>query len=122
MASIGVQLPLTLDSGDGFTMLKDLKTTIRQNLKMLILTNPGERVMDPNFGVGMKRYLFENYHEDVTTQIETRINEQIDIYMPSVKIRGILFDASNIDSNSLGVTIKYELPQIGVKDLLQFTI
>ena len=89
---------------------------------MLILTNPGERVMDPNFGVGMKRYLFENYHEDVTTQIETRINEQIDIYMPSVKIRGILFDASNIDSNSLGVTIKYELPQIGVKDLLQFTI
>ena len=94
MASIGVALPLTLDSGDGFTMLKDLKKAIRQNLKMLILTNPGERVMNPNFGVGMKRFLFENYHEDVTSQIETKIKQQVDIYMPSVRIRGIGFDTT----------------------------
>ena len=116
MASIGVSLPLTLDSGDGFTMLKDFKRTIKQNLKMLILTNPGERIMEPNFGVGMKRYLFENYHEDVTSQIETKIKQQVDIYMPSIKIR------ANIDSNNLGVIIKYEVPQIAVRDLLQFTI
>ena len=122
MASIGVALPLARDSGDGFVMLKDLKRTIRQNLKMLILTNPGERVMDPNFGIGMKRFLFENYGEDVTAQIETRVQQQVDIYMPMIKVRGIAFDTSRIDSNNLGVTIKYELPQIGVKDLLQFTI
>ena len=122
MASIGVALPLTHDDGDGFTMLKDFKRAIRQNLKMLILTSPGERVMNPNFGVGMKTFLFENYHEGVTSQIETKIKQQVDIYMPSIRIRGISFDTSNMDSNSLGVTIKYELPQIGVKDLLQFTI
>ncbi len=122
MASLGVALPLTLDSGDGFTMLKDFKNTIRQNLKMLILTNPGERIMEPNFGVGMRTYLFENYHEDVTARIETKIKQQVDIYMPSISIRGVQFDTSNIDSNKLGVTIKYEVPQIAVRDLLQFTI
>lgn len=122
MSSLGVALPLTLDSGDGFTMLKDFKNTIRQNLKMLILTNPGERIMEPNFGVGMRRYLFENYGEDVTSRIETKIKEQVILYMPSISIRSVQFDTSNIDSNNLGVTIKYEVPQIAVRDLLQFTI
>tara|TARA_A100001391_G_scaffold201718_2_gene189426 strand:+ start:361 stop:729 length:369 start_codon:yes stop_codon:yes gene_type:complete len=122
MSSLGVALPLTLDSGDGFTMLKDFKDTIRQNLKMLILTNPGERIMEPNFGVGMRRYLFENYGEDVTSRIETKIKEQVILYMPSISIRSVQFDTSNIDSNNLGVTIKYEVPQIAVRDLLQFTI
>ena len=42
MASIGVKLPLTTDSMDGFTMTKTLKDAIKQNFKMLILTNPGE--------------------------------------------------------------------------------
>ena len=122
MSSLGVALPLTLDSGDGFTMLKDFKNAIRQNLKMLILTNPGERIMEPNFGVGMRRYLFENYGEDVTSRIETKIKEQVILYMPSISIRSVQFDTSNIDSNNLGVTIKYEVPQIAVRDLLQFTI
>ena len=51
MSSIGVALPLRLDFSDGFVMIKDIKRMFRQNLKMLILTNPGERVMDPLFGV-----------------------------------------------------------------------
>ena len=89
---------------------------------MLILTNPGERIMEPNFGVGMRRYLFENYGEDVTSRIETKIKEQVILYMPSISIRSVQFDTSNIDSNNLGVTIKYEVPQIAVRDLLQFTI
>ena len=60
MASYGVMLPLELDDGDGFVMLKKIKNLIRQNLKMILLTDPGERVMEPSFGVGMKRFLFQN--------------------------------------------------------------
>ena len=65
MASYGVALPLPYDSGDGFTMLKHIKRVAKQNFKMLILTVPGERVMEPKFGVGLKRYLFENFSETV---------------------------------------------------------
>ena len=34
---------------------------IKQNLKMLILTNPGERVMDPEFGVGIKQFYLRTF-------------------------------------------------------------
>ena len=65
MASLAPKLPLTLDSGDGYTSIKILKTMIKQNFKMLILTNPGERVMNPDFGVGIRQFLFENFQSDV---------------------------------------------------------
>lgn len=122
MASIGVALPLALDDNDGFVMLKSFKKTIKQNFKMLLLTNPGERVMDPNFGVGMKTYLFENHHDNLGAEIETKIRKQVDTYMPAIDILNIAFDASSIDSNKLGVAITYAIPDIGVKDLLRFTI
>ena len=65
MAKLGVRLPITRNDINGYTMIGDFSTLIKQNLKMLILTDPGERVMIPEFGVGIKSYLFENFSEVV---------------------------------------------------------
>jgi hypothetical protein len=122
MSSLSVKLPLTLDSGTGFTMNKDIVRMIKQNFKMLLLTVPGERVMEPNFGVGIKAYLFSNYQEGIEGQISSRINEQVNTYMPMIKIRDIQFFTSNIDTNTLSMRIIYRIPSIGVQDLIDFTI
>ncbi len=122
MASIGPKLPLTLDSGDGFTSIKKLKTMIKQNLKMLILTNPGERVMDAEFGVGIKQFLFENFQSDVYTRIDQKIREQINLYLPVVSIIKIEFGRTNQDQNILGIRLEYAIPDISTRDLLEFTI
>ena len=76
MASLSIKTPIVYDSTDGFAMNKTLPELVRQNLKMLILTNPGERVMDPNFGVGINRYLFSNFSENYQARIRSKINEQ----------------------------------------------
>tara|TARA_R110002020_G_scaffold133219_9_gene297250 strand:- start:476 stop:844 length:369 start_codon:yes stop_codon:yes gene_type:complete len=122
MASLAVKLPITPDSGDGFTMIKSLKALMRQNLKMLLLTMPGERVMEPEFGAGLKRFLFQNYGEISYGEIEFAIRDQTQKYLPHIKINNVSFDGSNIDTNTLGITINYSIPNIGVRDLLKFTI
>jgi phage baseplate assembly protein W len=122
MASLAPKLPLTLDSGDGYTSIKLLSSLIKQNFKMLILTNPGERVMDPEFGVGIRQFLFENFKESTYTSIDTRIREQVSIYLPVISINEIEFGTSNIDDNSLGIRIDYSIPDIASRDLLEFTI
>jgi hypothetical protein len=122
MASLAVKLPLRKDSINGFTMINDFKTLVRQNFKMLLLTNPGERVMEPTFGVGMSKYLFTNFNQATFNTIELRIREQVAIYMPVIQILEIAFDSSAIDSNMLQATIKYAIPTLNVKDLLEFTI
>lgn len=122
MAGIAPKLPITYNSGDGFTLIKNFPQMAKQNFKMLILTIPGERVMEPNFGVGITRYLFEHFHEGVFMDIDTRIREQTKTYMPFIEIIEISFDSSDPDRNTLGISIRYAIPQIGMTDLLQFTI
>ena len=122
MASIGVRLPINYDSTDGFGMLKTVTQAIKQNFKMLILTNPGERVMNPEFGVGIKQFLFENFQSDVYTRIDEKIREQVNFYLPVVSIVKIEFGRLNQDQNILALRIEYAIPDISTRDLLEFTI
>ena len=122
MAGLAPKLPLTQDSRDGYTLLKTTKTMVSQNLKMLILTAPGERVMDPDYGVGIKTYLFNSFNDSTYASIDLKIREQVEIYMPLIKIRRIAINGAHQDMNRLSISIKYSIPRIGTTDLLQFTI
>jgi phage baseplate assembly protein W len=121
MSSIGIKLPIRYDSGDGFAMIITIREMVKQNLKMLLLTIPGERVMEPLFGVGVKTYLFKNYNEGITGQIEAKLREQVQIYLPVVTINNIQFESSP-DTNSLRMILTYQIPDIGINDLLEITI
>jgi hypothetical protein len=121
MSSIGIKLPLTYNSSDGFTMIKTIRQMIKQNFKMLILTIPGERVMEPQFGVGVKQYLFANYSEGTPSIIEEKIRKQASMYLPAATIDSINFQ-SFADTNSLKIIIKYSIPVVGISDLLEITI
>ncbi len=122
MSSISVKLPLRQSSIDGYMMNKSILSVIKQNLKMLVLTIPGERVMEPNYGVGLKTYLFENFTNTTASRISSKIREQVRIYMPAVKISNITVDTSSQDTNTLAVILKYSVAGITTNDLLQITI
>ena len=48
-AAIGPKLPLTLDKKNGFLMIDNYVDEIKQNVKTLFLTCPGEKIRDPFF-------------------------------------------------------------------------
>ena len=121
MASIGVKLPINKSSTDGFGMLKSISSMIKQNFKMLILTMPGERIMEPNFGVGLAQFLFEPFSAGTQTKIENRLYKQVSIYLPMVVVTRINF-ASNPDGGLLALEVFYTVPKIGTRDLLRITI
>lgn len=122
MPSLSVNLPLARDSADGFKMIKGFKALIKQNFKMLLLTVKGERVMEPDFGVGLKRFLFENFDQSTFAKMERAILDQTAIYMPVINIQEIVFDELPSTENGLLIKIAYSIPNLGTKDLLEFTI
>lgn len=122
MSSLAIELPLIRDDGDGYKTIKSFRKLIKQNLKMLILTNKGERVMIPEYGVGINEFLFENYSQSTFARIESEILDQVVRYMPIVSINELIFLPSQSNPNGLIVKIEYSIPDIGVRDLLQFTI
>jgi hypothetical protein len=118
MSGISVKAPLQKSSEDGFGLTKDLKENIKQNLKMLILTSPGERVMTPNFGVGIKKYLFEMSNDQVFAAIDTNIREQVSTYLPYIRIDRIQFDTLDTDLNKIIIKVTYSVPRIALSDVL----
>ena len=85
---------------------------------MLILTSPGERVMTPNFGVGIKKYLFEMSNDQVFSAIDSNIREQVSIYLPYIRIDRIQFDTRETDLNKITLKVTYSVPRIALSDVL----
>ena len=121
MSSFGVKVPIMFDSGDGFTMLKTFQETIKQNFKMLLLTLPGERVMDPNYGVGLKTFLFENFSSVTQDEVMGRIKRQAKIYLPVITVKDVQVTRP-AGSPTMNIKITYSIPDLGFQDLLEFTI
>lgn len=117
-------LPLVTDPNDGIALTKTYAAVANQNLKMLVLTIPGERVMEPEFGVGLKKYLFENAGVELDATIRQKILEQVNKYLPYIEILSIDFNDSSagptdIDRNILSVGIRYFVKPLDLEDVLE---
>jgi len=120
---ISVKLPLRVGAEDGpYALTKDLISTTKQNFKNLVLTNPGEKIMDINFGVGISGLLFENYTSDIRDRMRARIVEQAAAYMPFIKIRSINFNDTEIDSNKISLAINYYISPLNFEDVLSLNL
>jgi len=117
------KLPLQHSDEDGQKLTKTAREAIKQNLKMVILTAPGERVMDPAFGVGLRRYLFRPLIPSTFETIATSIRSQITKYMPFVNFRGINIETADQDqslgNNGIRITVSYAIPALGQGDTLE---
>ena len=122
MSTISPKLPLNIDEQDGYVMNKTILEAIKQNVKMLLLTVPGERVMDLDFGVGLKTFLFEFNGAGTCSAIRARINQQIQKYMPFIEIENILFSNVEENDNAIRIVIEYSTQNARSKDSLILNI
>ena len=119
MYGISPKLPLIVDDLDGhYGLTKTIREATKQNFKNLILTSPGERVMDLNFGVGLREFLFENFTIEVAENIKYNIFNQAKIYMPFVEINFIDVQQGQDKLSTLFVKIDYSIPSLGANDTL----
>jgi phage baseplate assembly protein W len=129
MPNYAPKLPLDYNQAYGpYTSNTQINDVIKQNLKMLVLTNPGERIMIPNFGVGISKYIFENKTPSTYASIEGNIRSQVSIYMPFVNIQKVLLSdlisnlANDYYENALQISIYYTVPTAGISDILSITM
>ena len=111
------KLPLTKDPQDGYKLNKSYIDMIKQNIKMLILTAPGERIMEPEFGVGLRNYLFRNNVPELQGEIRGKIVEQVNRYMPFIEIEQIKFTSAETEStseNGLYMLMSYRIVPLDV--------
>jgi len=131
MAGLTPRLPIALDPDNGFLLIQTYRNLAIQNLTNVLLTSPGERVMDPEFGVGLRKYLFQPNSETTYMDIESRIQNQVRKYLSFIEILRIRFSSpeapadsiankpsSALDGNFLGIQISFKIIPLGIKETL----
>ena len=83
---IGLKLPFNRDKSGLFGRTQTTLEQAGSNIKNLLLTAKGERVMQPNFGSRLRELLFEQYTEDLTERIKQEIQEAMSIWLPYIDI------------------------------------
>lgn len=113
MAIHGPRWPLKRGNKDTYEVYESLKDQIGFYIKNLLLTAPGENISAPRYGVGLRRFLFENNTQEMRNNIRLRIINQMTDYLSWVKVKEIEVSATpeEIDSNTLKVKISYSVPK-----------
>jgi phage baseplate assembly protein W len=82
---------------------------VRESLRLILLTEPGERLMREEFGCGLRRYLFEPNTLATRQLINERIQRTINRWEPRVRLDKVTVDTNADDERMIDVTITYRL-------------
>ena len=121
--AIGLSLPIQISNvafKQNYTEIEQLKT----NIKNLLLTKRGERLMNPLFGTGVETVLFEPITDQFEDKVQEIITNSVEKYIPNVSIEEINVDMSNEnkDKNLINISLKFRSRSTGNSGLVSFNV
>ena len=98
-------------SGDLIALKNE--NAIARSVRNIILTTPGEKFFDPDFGSNINEILFENVSEITADAIHEEIVNSLQNYEPRVEIIEVNVNP-NYNSNNFDVIISYRIVGIDI--------
>ena len=92
---------------DDLVVSKDA-SAIKQAIVNLLLTNKGERLMNPTYGSDIRSYLFEPMDYGTANQIKNNIRDTIETFEPRIRVLQISA-TPNFDDNGFDITMTYSI-------------
>ena len=92
---------------DDLVVSKDA-SAIKQAIVNLLLTNKGERLMNPTYGSDIRSYLFEPMDFGTANQIKNNIRDTIETFEPRIRVLQISA-TPNFDDNGFDITMTYNV-------------
>jgi phage baseplate assembly protein W len=116
--AVGVNIPFTGEVA--FTPNYLTKDAIKNNLINYFLTNPGERPGNPEFGAGLRKYIFTQIQQDNLDVIKDDIQDKINQNFSNILVESIEV-LENLTYNSINIVINYSIPNTDINDELQLS-
>jgi len=117
--AIGFGFPL--NGNAVFVPTYQTKDQIQADLINFCLTNTGERVFNPNFGLNLRSLLFENVTDSSLDELKEIVSSGISNSFPQVKVKEIKF-INQPDFNTINFILKYEIELFGIEDELNIEL
>ncbi|HOI26861.1 MAG TPA: GPW/gp25 family protein [Paludibacteraceae bacterium] len=116
----GWAFPPAFGSEREVTQMVSEEEDIRQSLIVLMSTRKGERVMQPDYGVGIYDLVFHNMNLTARTQLKEAIENAVLYFEPRITLNEIVLDMSNEYEGVLRIELLYTIRLTNVRSNLVF--
>ena len=76
------------------------------------MTNKGERLMQPNLGLNLRKYIFEQFTDELRITIENEIVDTFKFWLPFVQLRDLVIKMEETDAigkNKLKISVLFNI-------------
>ncbi len=113
--SKGVGIKIPFDGPTGLNITYTTKEAIKSNILNFLLTGKRERIMNPNFGAGIREQLFEQITSNTVENIEDIITFGLNDYFPQIKLNNLTVSSSP-DQNLIQIYFSYFIKNTNIQD------
>ena len=107
---VGIGFPLGFNvEGRLFNQTKTVLDQAKSNLRNLLLTTPGERVGQPDFGCNLIDVLFDQNIVEISNRVDEIIREAVSQQLPYILINDIFVSSAVDDSNQLNIQLEFSV-------------
>ncbi|MES2938104.1 MAG: GPW/gp25 family protein [Pseudomonadota bacterium] len=103
----GFAFPLRVDAAGAIAMA-EYEDDIRQAIRIVLDTEPGERAMRPDFGAGLRAMLFEPMNQHTTALIRHRVEQSLILWEPRIDSIGVAV-RSDPPRGRLDIDVRYRV-------------
>ena len=103
---VGIRFPLDYSPEGFFYKTKTVLEQSKANLRNLLLTTPGERIFQPDFGCNLKNLVFEQ-RENISEDIESSIRTSVDRYLSYINIINVF---TIQEKNQVNIQVEFSVP------------
>jgi hypothetical protein len=103
----GWKFPVSVDATTGRFLLSEGEEDIAEAIRVILMTSRGERVMRPEFGCGLRDYVFGTMDETSLRLMETDIREAITVWEPRVRDVEVSVSVADSQEGRLSISVTY---------------
>jgi hypothetical protein len=109
---VGWAFPVRAVHGSGDVAMAAYEEDIRQAIRLILETNPGERVMRPDFGTGLRALVFEPVNTTTMALVRHRVEQGLVTWEPRIEVMEITVSAAAQPRNRLDIDIRYRVRSV----------
>src|SRR5262245_61268357 len=105
---LGLSFPPCLEP-DGRVDTVAYEEDIEQAIKIILLTNRGERVMRPEIGAGLNEFILEPVNQTTMQLLNTRVEESLIDWEPRIDVEQVSVTTDPVERNRLNIDVMYRV-------------
>lgn len=117
--SSGWKFPFCISEEDGRVEISETKENIRESVKIILITEPGERLFHPEFGTRLRQFLFESIGSQTSEMIRREVIHSLKMWEKRISDISVETDMSTEKQGILNVTVSYRITDSGEEDTVE---